>query len=97
MEVVISEGEDYCGPIKTINNRFCLSKWEKLTKGWPGGSYLVMKITPRVPGDITLMKVGGKYNYRKVIGFVNTEGSGSNNTGNTYLSSLPDTYYNIYI
>ena len=33
-----------------------------------------MNITPRVPGDRPLMDIGNKYKYRKVLGFIATEG-----------------------
>ena len=32
-----------------------------------GGSYLVMKINPRVPGGRPLTAIGYKYNYSKVL------------------------------
>ena len=48
----------YYGPVKTIYKGFCLSTLEKFMKIWPGGSYLVMKITPRVPGGIPLLGTG---------------------------------------
>ena len=56
----MAEVVDYCGPVKTSNNGFCLNKLEKLIKYWPGDSYLVMKIIPRVPGDRPLMVIGYK-------------------------------------
>ena len=54
-EDVMDLGVDYCRPVKTSHKSFCLDTLEKLMIYWPGGSYLVMKITPRVPGDIPLM------------------------------------------
>ena len=36
-----------------------------------------MKSTPIVPGGIPLIKIGYKYNYRKVLGFIATEGDGN--------------------
>ena len=36
-----------------------------------------MKSTSIVPGGITLMAIGYEYNYRKVLGFIATEASGS--------------------
>ena len=49
----ITEGEYYCGLVKKIHKRFLLDMLKILTKECPGGSYLVMKITPRVTGVIT--------------------------------------------
>ena len=50
-----------------IHRVFCISALEKLTRHWTGGSYLVMKSTPIVPGVISLMSIGYKYNYGKVL------------------------------
>ena len=51
-------GVNYYGTAKMSHKGFCLATLEKSTKDWPGGSYLVLKITPRFPGDITLMAIG---------------------------------------
>ena len=50
-EDMAAAGVDYCGPVKTSHKVFCLTTLEKLIKDWPGGSYLVMKSTPRFPGE----------------------------------------------
>ena len=42
-------------------------------------------------------KIGYKYNSRKFLGFIATEGGGSTEPGNTYLSCFPENYYNVYI
>ena len=57
---------------------------------WPGGSYLVLKSNPIVTTDRTLMDVGYKYNSRKVLGFIATEGAGSTESVDSYLSCFPD-------
>ena len=59
--------------------------------------YLVLKSTPRVPGDRPIMSIGYKFISRKVLGFIVTEGSGSNEPGDPYLSHLPDIYSNFYV
>ena len=59
-------------------------------KDYPGGSYLVLKSTPRVPGESPLLAIGYKYNSRKVLLFIATEGSGSTEPGDPYLSRFPD-------
>ena len=66
-------------------------------KDWPVGSYLVMNITLRFPGEIPLLAIGYKYNYRKVLGFISTKGARSIEPGDTYLSRFPDIYSNISI
>ena len=57
-EEMKAAGVHYCGLVKTIHKGFCLDTLEKLTKDWPGGSYLVMKSTPRVPGGRPLLAIG---------------------------------------
>ena len=54
----MDEGVDYCGPMKRSQKGFCLATLEKLMQDWPGGSYLIMNINPRIPGDRTLMEIG---------------------------------------
>ena len=76
---------------------FCLATLENLMKYCPDGSYLVLKSTPMVPGDIPLMDIKYKYNYRKILVFISTEGSGSTEPGDTYLSNLTDIYSNVSI
>ena len=51
----MAEGVDYCGPVKTSHKVFYLDTLEKSMKYWPGGSHLVRKSTPRVPGDRPLV------------------------------------------
>ena len=54
----MAEGLDYCGPVKTIHKGFCQAKLEKLMNNFLGGSYIVMKSTPRVPVDRPLISIG---------------------------------------
>ena len=39
---------------------FCKETIEKLTKNWPGGSYLVLRSKPMVPGGRPLIATGYK-------------------------------------
>ena len=57
VDEAMAEGVDYCGYVKTIRKGFFLATLEKLMREWPGGSHIVMKIIPRVPGDIPLMDI----------------------------------------
>ena len=43
------------------------------------------------------MAVGYKYNYRKILGFIATEGAGSTGPGNPYLSCFPDIFSNVSV
>ena len=51
---------DYCGPVKTSHKGFCLATLEKSINDCPGGSYLVMKSTARVPGGRPPLAIGYK-------------------------------------
>ena len=66
-------------------------------KDWPGGSYIILNSTPIFPGEIPLLAIGYKYNYRKVLGFISTEGAGSTEPGDPYLSRFPDIYLNVSV
>ena len=50
---------------------------EGLTKDRPGLSYIVLGINPMVPVEMPLLSIGYKYNYRKVLLFLATAGSGA--------------------
>ena len=88
---------DCCRPVKAIHKGFCLSTLEKLMKYWPGGSYLAMKITPRVSGGRPLMAIGYKYNSVIVLGFIDAKGGGSTEPRDPYLSHFPDIYFNLSV
>ena len=62
-----------------------------------GGSYLVIKISPIVTGDILLVAIGYKYKFRKFLRFISTEGAGSTEPGDTYLFCYPDNYPNVSV
>ena len=78
VEEAVAEGVYFCGPVKMSHKGFCLATLEIVLKEWPGGSYSFMKSTTRVPGDILIMSIGYKYNFRKVLGFIATGGGGWN-------------------
>ena len=44
--------------MKKNTKELCKDAIEKLTKDWPGGSYLVLRSNPMVPGDRTLIAIG---------------------------------------
>ena len=92
-----AEGVYYCGPVKTSHNGFYLATLEKLMKDWPGGSYLVMEITPRVPVGRPILNIGYKYNSRKVLGFISAEGAGSTEPDDPYLSHFPVHFSNVSV
>ena len=83
--------------VKTNTKGFCKDKIDNLTKNWPGGSYLVLRSNPMVPGGRPLIAIGYKYNARKVIHFIVTDNTGIINTGIPYLSKYPDQFTNFSI
>ena len=56
-----------------------------------------MKSTPIVPVGIPLLYIRYKYNSRKALGFIATEGAVSTEPGDPYLSCLPDIYSNVSV
>ena len=90
-------GVEFIGMVKTNTKVFCKDIIEKLTKDLPGGSYLVLRSKPMVPGGRPLVAIGYKYNARKVLSFIVTGNAGSTNTGIPYLSKYPDQFTNVSI
>ena len=88
----MAEGFGYCGPLKTSHKGFCLTTLEKLMKYWPGGSYIVINSTRRVPGGRPILDIGYKYNSRKFLRSIDSEGGGSTKPGDPCLSSFPDIF-----
>ena len=56
-----------------------------------------MKSNPIVPRKKPLLAIGYKHNYRRVLWFIATDGAGSTEPGDTYLSCFPDIYYNVSV
>ena len=56
-----------------------------------------MNSTTRVPGGRPIVEIVYNYNYRKVLGLISTEGDGSTEPGDPYLSNFPDIYSNVDI
>ena len=83
--------------MKTSHKGVFLATLEKLMKDFPVGSYIFMKSTPIFTGGRPLLSIGYKYNSRKVLGFIATEGTGVTETGYPYLSRLPDFYPNVSV
>ena len=90
-------GVELIGMVKTNNKGLCKDKIWKLTKDWPGGSYLVLRSKPMVPGDRTIIAMGYKYNTWKVLSFIVTTNTYITKTGITYLSKYPDQLTNVSI
>ena len=96
-EAAMELGVELIGMVKTNTKGFCKDTIEKLTKDWPGGSYLVLRSKPMVPGGRPLIAIVYKYNARKVLSFIVTDNAGSTKTGIPYLSKYPDQFTNASI
>ena len=96
-EAAMELGAELIGMVKTNTKGFCKDTIEKLTKNWPGGSYLVLRSKPMVPGGRPLIAIGYKYNARKVLSFIFTDNAGITKTGIPYLSKYPDQFTNVSI
>ena len=66
-------------------------------KDWPGGSYFVMNSNPRFPCEMPLQAIDYKYNSRNVLVFIDSEGAGSAEPGDPYLSFLSYIYSNFFV
>ena len=96
-EAAMEVGAELIVMLKTNTKGFCKETIEKLTKDWPGGSYLLLSNKPMVPGYRPLIAIGYKHNERKFISFIVTDNAGSTKTGIPYLSKYPDQFTNISI
>ena len=96
-EAAMKIGAELIGMVKTNTKGFCKDTIEKLTKKWPGGSYLVLRSKPMVPGGRLLIAIGYKYNVRKVLSIIVTDNTGRKKTVIPYLSKYPDQFTNVAI
>ena len=83
--------------LKKNTKGFCKEKIEKLTKDWPGGSYIELRSKPLVPRDRPLIAIGYKYNARKFLYFIVIDNAVSTKIGIPYLSKYPNQFTNVAI
>ena len=96
-ETAMGVGSGLIGMVKTNIKVFCKYTIEKLTQDCPGGSYLVLRIKPMVPGYRPLIDIGYKYNAQEFLSFIVTYNTESTNNGITSLSNYPDQFTNFSI
>ena len=84
-EAAMGVGDELIGMVKKNTKGFYNDTIENLTKDCPGGSYLVLRSKPIVPGYRPLIDIGYKSNARKVLYFIVTDTAGSTKTGIPYL------------
>ena len=71
--VAVSEdvGGEFLGPVKTSHRQFPKAFLETTMTDWPPGSHLVMETTFK---ERKYYAVGYKYNMKKVLSYISTEG-----------------------
>ena len=89
--------DELIGMVKKNTKGLFNQNIEKLTKDWPGGSYLVLRSKPIVTGDRPLITIGYKYNTRKFLSFIVIDNTGITNTGLPYLTKYTDQFTNVVI
>ena len=72
-ESAMEFGSNFIGMEKKNTKGFCKETIENLTKYLSGGSYLLLRINPVVPGDRPLIYIGYKYTAQKDLSFIVTE------------------------
>ena len=60
VEEATSIGVDLIEMLRTNTKGFFKATIEGLTKDWPGGSYILLRRNPMVPGERTLLAIGYK-------------------------------------
>ena len=63
-------GSDMVGMVKTNTKLLYKDTIDNISKYWPGGSCLFLKINSTVPRVRPLISIGCKYNAREVISFI---------------------------
>ena len=60
LKAAASIGVYLIGMVKIDTKGFCKATIEGLMKDWPGGSYIVLRSKPMVPGERLLLTIGYK-------------------------------------
>ena len=90
-------GAEFVVMVRTNTKGFCKEIVENITKDQTGGSYLVLRIKPMVPGRRLIIAIGYMYNEWKVLSFIVTDNSGGTQIGLPYLSKCSDKFTNVPI
>lgn len=78
---------EFLGPIKTNHAKFPKSYLESEMKDWPPGTHMVLETTSR---GKAYYAIGYKYNMKKVLCFIATEGAGHTLPGDPYEAKWMD-------
>ena len=93
----VEVGAGLIGMLKT-NNKGCGNETiEKVTKDWPGGSYLVLRSKPMVPRSRPLIGIVYKYNVGRLLHFIATSDAGIKKSDTPYLSKYTDQFTDVSV
>ena len=90
-------GAEFIGMVKTNTKIFFKYTIEKLTRDWPGYSYLLLRSMSMVSGRRKIIDVGYKYNMWKVLSFIVIDNSCSTQAGLLYLYHYSYQFTNVSI
>ena len=90
-------GAEIVGMVKTNTKILCKDTIENMTKKFPGGSCLVLKINSTVPRDRPLNAIVYKDTSWKVLYLIASDDTGSRKYGVLYSSKYPDPFSNASI
>ena len=80
--------------VKMNKTGFPKSEIQEVLQDAPGGTSIVLKAT-EPKSKCKLIAIGYKYNSKKVLHFIASEGAGSTTPGKPYLMRYPDEYGNV--
>ena len=90
-------GAKFIGTVRKNTKKLGKEIIEKLTKDWPGGSYLMLRSKTIVPGVWPLIYIGYNYNAWKFLTFIVTDSARITQAGPPHLSKYPDQFTNVAI
>jgi len=94
--VVVQAGHYACFIIKTGYSRSPKACLEEKMKDYLGGNWMILEAT-LVKKKVPLIRIGYKYNKKKLLTFVITKGSGKSTYGDPYEARFPDKYGNVCV
>ena len=88
-ESVMEVGAEFIGMVNNNNKGLCKDTIGELKNDCTGGSYLLLRSKPMVPGGRPPISIVYKYNTRKVPYFTVTDNTGSTQAVLPYLFEYP--------
>ena len=96
-EAVMVVGLEIIGMAKTRTKLLFRDTIENHINNWPGGSYLLLRIKPMVPGYRLLISISCKYNVQKILSFIVIDHAGGTNSCIPYLYKYTESFSNVCI